>query len=676
MTWELLDLDRRSGPRWHPIDSSWDLGSRGFGWVLYVPEGSNSSIRIVSGEQSPPTLRRSGESVTWLWHGVVSESGLARDIDVTMTLVADGTGLRADLRVDNHSDAVVDSALYPWVRGIALPADRTLSALTRDYYGAVTRPLWPNFSWNKGYYGTERPTLMTDSLVFGNPTAPFAVMLDDQEAVAASVVGPTPEIVSWMWELDPGYGDTVGDNVPLTSSGVDAELRFSAVHLLDLAPGESRDLATILLSHAIGGWQEALAAYRASRQELVAAQPQRPVPGWAAVPHTWYQVGLNTSVGDVRYRFDDLPELARQCVAAGVSALHIIGWNDGGQDRNNPSHDADPVLGGVDGLRTAIENCHALGIKVILFAKFTWADLATERYRTELAASAVRDPYGDVYRNGGYQYLTPHQLLDVNTRRLIPMCYLHEEYLRVCEEEFDKILASGADGMLFDETMHHTPALLCYATNHGHRPGVSVYSGDRGLAERLRARVPSGREFIFAGETVYEDLQPAYDVSYIRSHYTDHQPLTRYVNPSLRMMATITGFDDRNQVNQALLLGYLLCYEPRHFKGVLADIPRTVDYAREAEKLRVELGEYLWSGRYDGDAPVVTSPDIATASALWTAESGDQVCVVANYDEAREAGVWPTDSREAFTEFRTIGGPWRPVGDAITIPARSLIVLR
>jgi hypothetical protein len=374
------------------------------------------------------------------------------------------------------------------------------------------------------------------------------------------------------------------------------------------------------------------------------------VPAWAAVPHTWYQVGLNTAVGDVRYRFSDLPELARQCVDAGVAALHIIGWNDGGQDRNNPSHDADPLLGGAEGLRAAIDECHALGIKVILFAKFTWADLATDRYRTELTASAVRDPYGDVYRNGGYQYLTPHQLLDVSTRRLIPMCYLHEDYLRVCDDEFDKIIASGADGMLFDETMHHTPALLCYATNHGHRPGVSVYSGDRGLAERLRARVPAGREFIFAGETVYEDLQSSYDVSYIRSHYTEHRPLTRYVNPSLRMMATISGFDDRNQVNQALLLGYLLCYEPRHFKGVLADIPRTVDYARAAEELRVTLGEYLWAGRYDGDAPLVTSPGVATASALWRRASGR-----------------PTHARPSRSAGRSVasGDPWMR-------PSRSL----
>ena len=675
---DLYDLNRPAGPSWRPAGANWTLGTTGIGWVLYVPHGDNSAVQVRRDQQEPVPPVPADDGLRWHWPSVVDEAGRALDIAVTVTMSTCPGELRLRLTVDNQSDSTVDSALFPWVRGLDLPDDRVLTGLTRDYYGARERPLWPTFEWNKGYYGTVRPTAMTDSLVFGNPTAPFAVMQDGIEAVAAWVVGPTPEIVGWLWELEPGYADTIGDRAPWPGSAApEGQLWFSGVHLLDLAPGGTRELARINLTHAEGGWQAALAGYRRHRWQVVDREPSPPMPDWADRPHSWYQVGLNTPVGERRYRFDDLPGMARECADAGVDVLHVIGWNDGGQDRNNPCHDPDPALGGAAGLADAVAACQALGVRVVLFTKFTWADLATPRFREELHRSAVRDPYGDHYRSTGYQYLTPHQLMDVSTRRLVPMCFLHEEYLRVCEREFDKVVATGADGMLYDETMHHTPALQCYATDHGHEVGASVYGGDAPLAARLRARLPRERaDFLFAGETVYEDLQSQYQLSYIRSHYLNHQPLTRYLNPRLRMMTTVSGFDDRNQINQAVVYGYLLCYEPRHFKGRLADFPSTVDYGRAAQRLRTELADYLWHGTFEraGELAVPGSGPVPLRTAQWRHTNGrDRLTALANYNQS----AVPLPIAElGITELRGVEGPWRPVDGPAEVPARGLVVVR
>ena len=248
----MLDNGAR-GPSWRPPGSTWTLGTDGIGWVLYVPDGSNETVTVRIGDQADPDRR----GTVLVWDGVVDERGERLDITVEVAIVESGDRLDCALTVDNRSDRQVASALFPSVRGITVPADRTLTALTRDYYGAKERPLWPRFEWNKGYYGTFRPTAMTDSLVFGNPTAPFVVMRDGTEAVAAWVAGPTAEIVGWMWDLEPGYSDTIGDRVP-----ADGLIRFSAVHLLDLAPGTRRATPTVVLTHASGDWQEALAGYR------------------------------------------------------------------------------------------------------------------------------------------------------------------------------------------------------------------------------------------------------------------------------------------------------------------------------------------------------------------------------------------------------------------------------
>ncbi len=101
-------------------------------------------------------------------------------------------------------------------------------------------------------------------------------------------------------------------------------------------------------------------------------------------------------------------------------------------------------------------------MKVLLFSKFTWSDRATTRYREDLQRLAIKDPYGDDYVYAGYRYFTATQLLDINTKRLIPMCFLAEDYLQVCEDEFKKVLALEPDGILYDECQHHTPALLCF----------------------------------------------------------------------------------------------------------------------------------------------------------------------------------------------------------------------
>ena len=62
---------------------------------------------------------------------------------------------------------------------------------------------------------------------------------------------------------------------------------------------------------------------------------------------------LRTTCG---HQFNDLPERARQLADHGVTALQLVGWNQGGQDRGNPSHDPDDRLGTWDDLKTAISD--------------------------------------------------------------------------------------------------------------------------------------------------------------------------------------------------------------------------------------------------------------------------------------------------------------------------------
>ena len=68
--------------------------------------------------------------------------------------------------------------------------------------------------------------------------------------------------------------------------------------------------------------------------------------------------------------------------------------------------------------------------------------------------------------------------------------------------------------------------------------------------------------------------------------------------PDGQFMTAVTGFDDRNMINQCLLYRYIISYEPYNFKGMLDDYPLTLAYGKQMDALRTELREYFWDGEF------------------------------------------------------------------------------
>jgi hypothetical protein len=67
------------------------------------------------------------------------------------------------------------------------------------------------------------------------------------------------------------------------------------------------------------------------------------------------------------------------------------------------------------------------------------------------------------------------------------------------------VLTYGADGMLYDECLHHGPALLCFDSAHGHRPGAHVCANERQLIRRFRSTLDRDQwDYLFAGEACYD----------------------------------------------------------------------------------------------------------------------------------------------------------------------------
>ena len=638
---------------------------------------------VVHGEKQVLTsLETRGEhAVRLTWDGVVSEPGGPLAIKVVTTLTLEEDQAVFATTIENHSSHIVENVYSPYLGDVSHPeGEDWFKGFLYDYASAVEWPLWPVYRNLRGYYGWDYPVQMGGSTNAGAPTAPFILLRGEKQGLYCGVAAPSAELVAWQTELRPGWDSAMSERVPEGSdiSGKDVHTLFAAVHLPYIQPGETRVLTPVALAAYQGGWQQGASIYRAWRRTWMALPA---LPAWAAEPHAWQQVHINSPEDELRVRFTELPAIAAECYRHGVKAIQLVGWNDGGQDQGNPSHTPDPRLGTFTELKDAIAQCQALGVRIILFSKFTWADRATSAFRNRLHRLAVRDPYGDYYLHPGYQYQTATQILDVNTKRLVPMCFLSEEYLHICETEFEQVLESGAAGILYDECQHHTPAWLCFDETHNHRYGAPVYANDRELIHRFdRLARPVNPEFLYAGEACYDWEMEAYHLSYFRSQSRTHIPLSRFLLPEGLFMTAVAGFNDRHMINQCLMYRYIISYEPYNFKGRLSDFPLTVAYGEQMDALRRELRAYLWDGEFQdtlGAAVTAQGQPYAPYSVFTERSSGRQALVIVNYDDEQGVSVEARlDSGQPLARYRLVDDPaWRSTEAGILIPPRSAAVV-
>ncbi|NLG24909.1 MAG: hypothetical protein GX558_06110, partial [Clostridiales bacterium] len=151
----------------------------------------------------------------------------------------------------------------------------------------------------------------------GAPMSPFFLMRGEAQGLYAGVKSPSEELVAWHCELRPGYDSAIDSRVPLQDeiAGKPVHTLFAPVHMCYIQPGDGRELTPIALQAFVGGWQQGVDIYRAWRDTWTRrALP----PEWARDVHSWLQLHVNSPEDELRLRFTELPEVARECAQYGV----------------------------------------------------------------------------------------------------------------------------------------------------------------------------------------------------------------------------------------------------------------------------------------------------------------------------------------------------------------------
>jgi hypothetical protein len=582
--------------------TGWNLQQRpelgeSFRMFVPIPERDYSPVlgarnRLVSYKKSAD-----GQSIVLVWDNLQSEYAGKLNITLTGTVRIEDSQARFDLKVQNNSGFSIHTVSWPIIGALNRPeGERKLATSFMDYGNLASRSLYPRFDGNPGYFGTNYPLQFIGgrfNLVSAGQQGLY--QCGYESSAPDSIHDPT----LWEFQLKPGYEDSYMQKAPAMAATSSHPVRISenVVHYPYVAPGQTASLATTVLAPYQGDWHNGVDIFKAWR----ATWFRRPItPKWATEVNAWQQIQINSSEDDLRTRYRDLPERALQAAQNGISAIQLVGWNKGGQDRGNPFHDTDPRLGTREELKEAIAEIQKSGVHVVLFNKYVWADMSTEAYKNYLYKDMAVDPYGVPYQYHGYNYQTPEQLVGINTRRFGVACMNDPKWLDLSEREFRKTIDLGASGMLYDESSNHGGAMFCFSPYHGHRVPETLFSGDQRLGERFRNIVQhtvGESHYLMSGEDPVDKLALYYSLSYFRIG-PGHIPVERYIDPFRPIMIAVTGFDDREMIDRALMYRYIISYEPFNFKGNLDDFPLTLAYGKKVDALRRRYQDHLWNAEF------------------------------------------------------------------------------
>jgi hypothetical protein len=144
-------------------------------------------------------------------------------------------------------------------------------------------------------------------------------------------------------------------------------------------------------------------------------------------------------------------------------------------------------------------------------------------------------------------------------------------------------------------------------------------------------------------------------------------------------MIAVTGFDDREMINRALLYRYILSYEPYNFKGDLNDFPLTVEYGKKVDAFRARYSDYLWKGEFLDTigAKIQISASVPISYSVFLHSPDKRRAVVLINDDlttAHEAKVElerASSLRCASPESPEL----QPCDAQVVVPARSAVVV-
>ena len=613
-------------------------------WLNVQSADLHNNIVLGQKQRAAEVKKLSSHQIRLQWKNLITERGDTLPITLTAVVSLTNDTLAFAATVTNDYSLMVSTVEFPCLGDLNPPASDA--------------PLWSEHT----FYGDLKPADISHGCAIMSRQSLFCLIQSTNEGIYVEMDNATqPYLLNFVFERHGIVHSS--DNPP--------RLEFQTTHFVYVHPHATATLVPVVMRCYQGDWHAGLDCYRSWRSTWF-KEPH--LPTWAREVHSWTMIRMTTPEQDYGLPYTNFVQYGREWAAAGVKAVQVVGWNIGGQDADDPSQDTDPGLGSWQQFHDAIARVQSMGVKVILFAKLNWADLTTSWYSNELYKYQCEDPKGKRYEQGGYAYLTPTELAGIGLHRRAVMDFLDPAYQAIARKQFQKILALGSEGWLWDEICHHADVVYNWAPGHGYTPPGYIYAGDLVVARQLRAAADRiSPDFLFAGEGPEDWLMQYFPVS---ETGITAVPFNQYLDTTNSLvLAGVSGFDDRKALNLILMNRYVIQYEPFYYKGHITDFPLTLAYGKKIDDLRRRYKDYLWDGQFRDTVGARVTADGRFRYSVFDAPNGKRAVVVVNQDTKTIKATVSIPNADNLVVATPDDPSARPTTGVIQIPAGCAAVV-
>ena len=566
-------------------------------WRAFLDTDEIRELSVYSHMQTPVSVTEHDGVTVIAYDRLTAEDGVTYDVSLTVNITREDDGaLRFSAVIENRDDVIVNELQLPFVDAYDWGCDPAQETLyIAEGLGAKTVNIRQRVSWCHTEYMSAdyKSTWMAHTYPPSTGSRGMSMPWMGLQLGSRFL---------YFGEHNPEMRVT-GFNIGIPPRHHRSALMCQMSHYPAVRKGERVETAQSIIALFDGDWRDGAAYYRAW-SEKTWRQPQQ-IPEWVHDITGWQRVILKHQYGEIFWKYEDLPRLYEEGKQSGLNALLVFGWWKGRFDNNYPEYEADPALGGEEGLRAAIAEVQRRGGHVFLYTNGNLIDVKTQFYRDIGQRISHKDIDGNEYREH-YQFSNDGTVLrNYGYKSFDTACHRTREWQDNLVRVAKLKLSFDPDSIFFDQL--GCCVKLCFDTTHPH--GNRIDEDGMGRYENIkaiRAVTPAGKaigtewvcdrytnlvDYIHGCGTAHNYVPDAFPDIYL--HTFPGIPVSnRFIHDDK------AGFVDH--LNYAFVYGMIfdVCIWRGRMIGI-AGLPEYAAHVKYLTDLKAQYHDYFHHGRFE-----------------------------------------------------------------------------
>jgi hypothetical protein len=639
----------------------------------------NLANYIDGAEQKAKSVTQKGNIITVSYSGMKSPLGnYSIDLTYTITLIDDQLSFQS--RLTNKDKNPISEFWFPRIGGIkdfGNGRDARLAVPTYNTECGHNLNLFKEFPGQRRL-GSEGAEFSTDYMYVTMPWWDFY----DQKSDMGLYLGYHDTIcrVSTMHTyLMPDMSGSADAWLSKEgAAGKPVGLVFSHVRYPFIKSGETLASGAFIVHAHTGDWHKGTKVYR---KWFMTHFPFDHSNSWLRKKRMWFSSIIYQPEDRIVTDFKGFDQWTKDAKEYGITCHELIGWNNGGLERNYPMYTPEKKIGGNVEFKKLLASIKSRGDKCLVFTNYNILDENTDWYKRDLYKYMAQNQYGKqaIGMGWGESTLLARKGLDV---RYHVRASVVPGLRKILDDQFVQLVKDGAQGLQMDKVI--SGASLDFNPLNTLKPDVALTEGlVQAIASLDKQCKKIDPDFQMAGESGIDRFLPYFPVTY-RNAKANAISSLRYVFPEWTSAIHIFYPRDFRGVNSAVMNGAVVCVEPEEYQGSLKQpiYKDLAEYLQETDRIREELNDLVFMSKFHDNQGALIN-EISSAGALLYKVHGhsktdQRAVVIANNKSAPTKYTCKflhKDVKQAllyapFEGVRTVN-----VGDTLTIKGEGLHIL-